>query len=340
LNKLLVTGGCGFIGSNLMDRLLARGERAVAFDNLSRRGSAINADWLRGRHGSRFELIHADIRDAGAVAEAARDADAIYHLAAQVAVTTSVTDPRTDFETNALGTFNALEAARGSGRNPTFIFASTNKIYNGISELDIAEGATRYEFRDLLGGVSEAQPLDFHSPYGCSKGAADQYVRDYHRIYGLRTVVFRQSAIYGERQFGAEDQGWLAWFMIAAVLGRQITIYGDGKQVRDMLYVDDLLNAYDAATARIDQVAGRVYNMGGGPKNTISVWKEFSPMLEKLHGRPIPVAHDDWRPGDQRVCVYDISKAARELDWQPRVPVKAGVEKLYRWVRENANLFE
>jgi CDP-paratose 2-epimerase len=340
LNKLLVTGGCGFIGSNLMDRLLARGERAVAFDNLSRRGSAINADWLRGRHGSRFELIQADIRDAGAVAEAARDADAIYHLAAQVAVTTSVTDPRTDFEINALGTFNALEAARASGRNPIFIFASTNKIYNGINELDIAEGATRYEFRDLLGGVSEAQPLDFHSPYGCSKGAADQYVRDYHRIYGLRTVVFRQSAIYGERQFGVEDQGWLAWFMIAAVLGKQITIYGDGKQVRDLLYVDDLLNAYDAATARIDQVAGRVYNMGGGPQNTISVWKEFNPMLEKLHGKPIPVAHDDWRPGDQRVCVYDISKAVRELDWQPRVPVKDGVERLYRWVKENANLFE
>ena len=340
MNKLLVTGGCGFIGSNLMDRLLARGEHAVAFDNLSRRGSAINTDWLRGRHGSRFELIQADIRDAGAVAEAARDADAIYHLAAQVAVTTSVTDPRTDFETNALGTFNALEAARGSGRNPVFIFASTNKIYNGINELDIAERATRYEFRDLQGGVSEAQPLDFHSPYGCSKGAADQYVRDYHRIYGLRSVVFRQSAIYGERQFGVEDQGWLAWFMIAAVLGKQITIYGDGKQVRDLLYVDDLLNAYDAATARIDQVAGQVYNLGGGPQNTISVWTEFSPMLEKLHGRPIPVAHDDWRPGDQRVCVYDISKAARELGWQPRVPVRAGVEKLYRWVRENANLFE
>jgi CDP-paratose 2-epimerase len=340
LNRLLVTGGCGFIGSNLMDRLLARGEHAVAFDNLSRRGSAINAGWLRDRHGSRFELIRADIRDAGAVAEAALDADAIYHLAAQVAVTTSVADPRTDFETNALGTFNTLEAARGSGRNPIFIFASTNKIYNGINGLDIVEGATRYEFRDLQGGVSEAHPLDFHSPYGCSKGAADQYVRDYHRIYGLRTVVFRQSAIYGERQFGVEDQGWLAWFMIAAVLGRQITIFGDGKQVRDILYVDDLLNAYDAAVARIDQVAGRVYNMGGGPQNTISVWEEFGPMLENLHGRPIPVAHGDWRPGDQRVCVYDISKAARELDWQPRTAVTDGVEKLYRWVREHGNLFE
>ena len=340
MNKLLVTGGCGFIGSNLMDRLLTRGENAVAFDNLSRRGSAINAEWLRGRHGSLFELIQGDIRDAGAVAEAVRDADAIYHLAAQVAVTTSVTDPRTDFETNALGTFNALEAARASGRNPIFIFASTNKIYNGIDKPDIVERATRYEFSDLQGGMSEAQPLDFHSPYGCSKGAADQYVHDYHRIYGLRTVVFRQSAIYGERQFGVEGQGWLAWFMIAASLGKQITIYGDGKQVRDMLYVDDLLNAYDAATARIDQVAGQVYNMGGGPQNTISVWKEFSPMLEKLHGKPIPVAYDDWRPGDQRVCVYDISKAARELDWQPRVPVSDGVEKLYRWVKENTNLFE
>jgi len=323
-----------------MDRLLARGEHAVAFDNLSRCGSALNADWLHDKHGSRFELIQGDVRDAGALAEAARDADAIYHLAAQVAVTTSVTDPRSDFETNAMGTFNALEAARLSGKNPIFIFASTNKIYNGINDLDIAERATRYEFSDMKGGISEAQPLDFHSPYGCSKGAADQYVRDYHRIYGLRTVVFRQSAIYGERQFGVEVQGWLTWFMIAAVLGKQITIYGDGKQVRDMLYVDDLLDAYDAATARIDQVAGRIYNMGGGPLNTISVWNEFRPMLEKLHGKPILAAHDDWRPGDQRVCVFDISKAARELDWQPRVPVRDGVEKLYRWVKENAHLFE
>lgn len=340
MNKILVTGGCGFIGSNLVDRLLSRGQRVVAFDNLSRRGAEKNAAWLRDKHGAQFELARGDICDARVIADAARDADAIYHLAAQVAVTTSVTDPRTDFEINALGTFNVLEAARAAGRNPVFLFASTNKVYGGMDDVVIVEKPTRYEYRDLSGGVSEAQPLDFHSPYGCSKGSADQYVRDYYRIYGLRSVVFRQSAIYGYRQFGVEDQGWLAWFIIAAVLGRPINIYGDGKQVRDMLFIDDLLDAYDAAAARIDQVAGQVYNIGGGPRNTISVWTEFGALLEKLHGQTIPFGRGDWRPGDQKVCVYDISKAKRELGWEPQVNVQDGVEKLYRWVKENRGLFE
>jgi len=340
LNKILITGGCGFIGANYTDRLLARGERVVVFDNLSRRGSEKNAEWLREKYGARFELIRADIRDARAIADAAREADAIFHFAAQVAVTTSVADPRTDFEINALGTFNALEAARLSGHNPIFLFASTNKVYGGMDDVIVVEKPTRYAYRDLIGGVSEQQPLDFHSPYGCSKGAADQYVRDYHRIYGVRTVVFRQSAIYGYRQFGVEDQGWLAWFIIAAVLGKPITIYGDGKQVRDMLFIDDLMDAYDAVLARIDQIAGQVYNIGGGPHNTTSVWTEFAPMLEKLLGKPIPFTYGDWRPGDQRVCVYDISKAKRELGWEPKISVPDGVERLYRWVVENKNLFE
>jgi CDP-paratose 2-epimerase len=340
LKKILVTGGCGFIGCNWVDRLLARGERVVAFDNLSRRGSEKNAEWLRGKYGARFELIRADIRDARAIADAARDVDAIYHFAAQVAVTTSVTNPREDFEINALGTFNVLEAARASSRNPLVLFASTNKVYGGMEDVAIVEHATRYGYRDLPNGFSEERPLDFCSPYGCSKGAADQYTRDYARIYGLPTVVFRQSAIYGYRQFGVEDQGWLAWFIIAAVTGKPITIYGDGKQVRDMLFIDDLLDAYDAATARIDRIAGQVYNIGGGPMNTISVWAEFGPMLEKLLGRKILVQYGDWRPGDQRVCVYDISKAQRELGWEPKVGVQEGVEKLYRWVVENRALFD
>lgn len=340
MNKILITGGCGFIGANYTDRLLARGERVVVFDNLSRRGSEKNAEWLREKYGARFELIRADIRDARAIADAAREADAIFHFAAQVAVTTSVADPRTDFEINALGTFNALEAARLSSRHPIFVFASTNKVYGGMDDVIVVEKPTRYAYRDLIGGVSEQQPLDFHSPYGCSKGAADQYVRDYHRIYGLRSVVFRQSAIYGYRQFGVEDQGWLAWFIIAAVLGKPITIYGNGKQVRDMLFIDDLMDAYDAVLARIDQIAGQVYNIGGGPHNTTSVWTEFAPMLEKLLGKPIPFTYGDWRPGDQRVCVYDISKAKRELGWEPKISVPDGVERLYRWVVENKNLFE
>ncbi|MEW5721368.1 MAG: GDP-mannose 4,6-dehydratase, partial [Chloroflexota bacterium] len=215
-----------------------------------------------------------------------------------------------------------------------------NKVYGGMDDVAVGEKETRYEFRDLRDGISEAQPLDFHSPYGCSKGAADQYVRDYFRIYGLPTVVFRQSAIYGYRQFGVEDQGWLAWFIIAAVTGKPITIYGDGKQVRDMLFIDDLLDAYDAATARIDRVAGQVYNIGGGARNTISVWMEFAPMLERLLGKSIPVQRGDWRPGDQRVCIYDTSKAKRELGWEPKIGVQEGVEKLYRWVIQNRNLFE
>ncbi|MBI5035429.1 MAG: SDR family NAD(P)-dependent oxidoreductase [Chloroflexi bacterium] len=671
MNKILVTGGCGFIGSNWVDRLLARGENVVAFDNMSRRGSEKNAAWLRGKYGAKFQLVQGDIRDAQAITDAARDADAIYHLAAQVTVTTSVTDPRNDFEINALGTFNVLEAARASGRNPIFVFASTNKVYGGMEDVVVVEKATRYEYGDLPNGVSEAQPLDFHSPYGCcyseetdiltrtgwkkfydlvpedtvltfnikrriaefqkptahfaypykgkmyvqsnrrlktcvtpnhkmlvswdcnhndlenphlieaqqikgkpmayllaadfsqgedcnqfvlpeiipskhkhkfpsksipmfdwlrflgwyiseghcyeskktgncivslttfyrtaeavavmkaiglspvvdhhhiiatskqlytylrslgkshakyipqnikqlkpkylevllesllagdgnkqgkngwryttvskqladdvqeiaikcgmaanlrfdkegfyrvyicttrttqcnldqdrskwvdyngmiyclevpnsvvmvrqngyayfsgnSKGSADQYVRDYYRIYGLRSVVFRQSAIYGYRQFGVEDQGWLAWFMIAAVLGRPINIYGDGKQVRDMLFIDDLLDAYDAALTHIDKIAGQVYNIGGGPRNTISVWTEFGPMLEKLHGQKIPIGRGDWRPGDQKVCVYDTSKAKRDLGWEPKVNVQDGVVKLYNWVKENKGLFE
>lgn len=340
VNKILVTGGCGFIGSNLMDRLLARGEHAVAFDNLSRRGAIKNAEWLRGKYGSKFELIRGDVRDAKAIAEAASDADTIVHLAAQVAVTTSVTNPREDFDINAFGTFNTLEAARLSGRNPIFLFASTNKVYGGMEDVAIVEKATRYEYRDLPNGFSEQQPLDFHSPYGCSKGAADQYVRDYARIYGLRSVVLRQSAIYGYRQFGEEDQGWLAWFVIAAVTGRPITIYGDGKQVRDMLFVDDLLDAYEAAIARIDRVAGHAYNIGGGARNTLSIWTEPCPMLEQMLGQKIPVRYGDWRPGDQKVCIYDISKARRELDWEPKVDVETGLDNLYRWVKENKNLFE
>lgn len=323
-----------------MDRLLSRGEQAVAFDNLSRRGAIKNCDWLKSKYGSKFQLIRGDIRDAGAIEQAARDAAVIYHLAAQVTVTTSVTNPREDFEINALGTFNALEAARLSGQNPIFLFASTNKVYGEMEQVAVVERATRYEFRDLKTGISETQQLDFHSPYGCSKGAADQYVRDYQRIYGLRTVVMRQSTIYGTRQFGEEDQGWMAWMIIAAVTGRPITIYGDGKQVRDMLFIDDLLDLYDAALANIDRSAGQAYNVGGGPKNTISIWSEFGPALERLHEEKIKVNRSGWRPGDQKVCVYDTSKAKRELGWEPQVGLNNGMGRLYDWVKENKKLFD
>ena len=336
----LITGGAGFIGSNYVHRLLGRGEHVTIYDNLSRAGASKNMAWLEetfGKEGSR--LIVGDVADAPHLAEAAKDADVIVHLAGQVAVTTSVTNPREDFEANALGTFNTLEAARASGRDPVFLYASTNKVYGGMEDVALAEEATRYRYADLEHGCPEAQPLDFHSPYGCSKGTGDQYVRDYARIYGLPTVVMRQSCIYGTRQFGIEDQGWIAWMIIAAVTGKQITIYGDGKQVRDVLFVDDLLDAYDAAITNIDVAAGGVYNLGGGPENVMSVWVEFGPMLEKLLGREIPVARGDWRPGDQKVFYADIRKAERELGWKPKIGVEQGVERLFGWVKENKELF-
>jgi CDP-paratose 2-epimerase len=336
----LITGGAGFIGSNYVQRLLARGEKVTIYDNLSRAGAPRNLEWLRQTFGAdSFHMLVGDVRDAEQIAVAAKNADVIVHLAGQVAVTTSVIDPRADFESNALGTFNVIEAARLSGRNSILIYASTNKVYGGMEEVALFEEPTRWRYKDLLMGCPESQPLDFHSPYGCSKGTGDQYVRDYARIYDLPTVVFRQSCIYGTRQFGIEDQGWVAWFIIAAVMGKPITIYGDGKQVRDILFVDDLLNAYDLAIEKIDLARGKVYNLGGGPANVMSVWAEFQPKLEELLGRQINVARGDWRPGDQRVFYADIRKAKKELGWQPQINVAEGVRKLFAWVQENKNLF-
>jgi CDP-paratose 2-epimerase len=338
--KYFITGGAGFIGSNYVHRLVQRGENVTVYDNLSRAGASRNIAWLEESFGKdAFRLVVGDLRDADLLRDSARGADVIVHLAGQVAVTTSVINPRDDFEANALGTFNALEAARLSGKDPIFLYSSTNKVYGGMEDVEIVEEATRWRYKHLTGGVPETQPLDFHSPYGCSKGTGDQYVRDYARIYGLRSVVFRQSCIYGPRQFGVEDQGWLAWMTIAAVTGRPITIYGDGKQVRDVLHVHDLLNAYDAAIERIDRARGEVYNMGGGARNVLAVWAEFGPILERLLGKEIEVARADWRPGDQRVFYADYSKAQRELGWEPKIDLEEGIEMLFDWVRANQELF-
>lgn len=341
--RILITGGAGFIGCNLAHRLLMRGHRVTVFDNLSRPCTPHNLDWLErfaDDAPGALDFIRGDVRDARAVMLAAADAEAIVHLASQVAVTTSVLDPRTDFEINALGTFNVLEAARRAPARPAVLYASTNKVYGGMSDLSIVEEETRYRYRDLPYGVPETYPLDFYSPYGCSKGAGDQYVRDYHRIYGLPTVVFRQSAIYGPRQFGVEDQGWAAHFVIAAQTGRPIVIYGDGKQVRDMLYIDDLVDLYELALARIDTVAGQIYNVGGGPEHTLSIWAEFQPLLSRLAGRPVEAARfGEWRPGDQRVCVLDIRKVERDLGWRPRVGLEEGMQRLWKWVAEHRELF-
>lgn len=337
----LVTGGAGFIGVNCVSRLIKSGERVTIFDNLTRSGAPKNLVWLEEKFGKgSFNLIVGDVENASLLVEACQDVDVIIHLAAQVAVTTSVHNPRKDFETNALGTFNLLEAARLSGRAPIVLYASTNKVYGEMDDVPIVEEETRYRYQQLSSGIPESYPLDFHSPYGCSKGAGDQYVRDYARIYNLPTVVFRQSTIYGPRQFGVEDQGWMAWMTIAAVIGEPITIYGDGKQVRDMLFVDDLIEAYFAAVEQIEIAKGQVYNIGGGPGNTISIWREFGPALERMMEQDVPVSWDDWRPGDQRVYISDITKAKNELGWQPKVGLSLGIKLLFNWVIDHKELFE
>lgn len=342
--KVFITGGAGFIGCNLAQRRLGRGDAVTVYDNLSRPRTAHNLEWLRAQprvDGAALTFVQGDVRDADGLRQevTAAQPEWLIHLASQVAVTTSVKNPREDFDINALGTFNALEAARAQAAPPAVFFASTNKVYGGMEDVAVVEGERRYSYRDLPQGVSEQQPLDFHSPYGCSKGAGDQYVRDYARIYGMRTVVFRQSCIYGERQFGVEDQGWVAHFVIAAAMNRRISIYGNGKQVRDLLYIQDLANAYDAAWQHLDIASGQVFNVGGGIANTLAIWTEFGPLLAELAGHPIPVTYGDWRPGDQPVFVSDNSKAKRILGWEPRTSVNEGVRRLWTWVTSNRELF-
>jgi CDP-paratose 2-epimerase len=336
---ILITGGAGFIGCNLAAALLRSGEAVTVVDNLSRPRTDQNLAWLQAQFADKLRFERADIRDQAAMNALIPGHDAVFHLAGQVAVTTSVQNPREDFEINALGTLNILEAARLASAPPAIFFASTNKVYGGMEEVRIVEGPTRYAYADFPNGIPETQLLDFHSPYGCSKGTGDQYVRDYARIYGLKTVVFRQSSIYGPRQFGVEDQGWAAHLVIAAVTGRPISIYGDGKQVRDMLYIDDLVAAYLSALDQIETVGGRIYNIGGGPRNTISIWAEFGPLLERLVGKRLEVRYGDWRPGDQPVYISDIGKVERELNWKPAVAFEDGIERLVRWVEANREVF-
>ena len=337
--RVLITGGAGFIGINLADRLLRDGHEVVLFDNLSRTGCRLNLQWLGEGHGTNAaRLISADVTDAAALRRAAEGVGRIYHLAGQVAVTASIRDPRRDFEDNAVGTFNALEAARCAGADPIFLYASTNKVYGQMDDLAVVEEGTRYRYADLPFGVPETRPVDFHSPYGCSKGAGDLYARDYARIFGVRSIVIRQSCVYGPRQFGVEGQGWLAWLVQAALEESPITIFGDGKQVRDILFLDDLLDLYEAAVTNIETTAGRIYNIGGGPENTVSVWNEFGAILEELCGRTIQVSYGPWRPGEQRVYISDIRKATTQLGWRPRIFAREGIGRLVEWIRANRHL--
>lgn len=338
--KWIITGGAGFIGCHAAARFHRAEQQVIVVDNLSRPGADTNLAWLQSQGLKNF--VRADVRDAESMRMLLvqhKDADAVLHLAAQVAVTTSVRDPRADFETNALGTFNVLEAVRtGAGGRPAVLYSSTNKVYGNLDHLRVREQGDRYAYEDRPYGVDEAEPLDFHSPYGCSKGAGDQYVRDYARIYGLKTVTFRQSCIYGTRQFGIEDQGWIAWFCVAATLDKPFTIFGDGKQIRDTLWVGDLIDAYESALTRIDAVRGEVFNIGGGHDNTLSL-KELVATLARTFDRPMNPAYAEWRPGDQRVFVADIRKAERALGWKPTVSTSAGVDRLLDWVRSNPGLF-
>lgn len=333
---ILVTGGCGFIGSNVAAHLLATGRRVIVLDNLARRGVQQNLDWLRSSFGERAEFVRGDIRDAELVRELVTRASQVFHFAAQVAVTTSLIDPVSDFEINARGTLNVLEAMRALDNPPPLLFTSTNKVYGGLPDVALELTGCRYEpvAKEIRShGISENRALDFHSPYGCSKGAADQYVIDYARTYGLKAVVLRMSCIYGYRQFGNEDQGWVAHFLIQALKGEPITLYGDGKQVRDILFIDDLVRAMMTAMERIDDITARAFNIGGGSANVVSLL-ELLAAIGDLHGRTPACSFEAWRPGDQRYYVADARGFEAATGWRAQVSAMDGIERLYRWLVE------
>jgi CDP-paratose 2-epimerase len=333
-SRVLVTGGCGFVGCNIADALARRGDRVLILDSFARTGSEENAAWLRRQHGDRIAIELADVRDADAVDHLVAQSSGVLHLAGQVAVTTSLDAPVEDFEINARGALNVLEAVRRTSSHIPMVFASTNKVYGKLlGDKDIVHSGDRYQPAEvrLALGVDENAPLDFYSPYGCSKGTADQYVRDYARVFGLRTAVLRMSCIYGPRQFGTEDQGWIAHFLIRAIRGEPITIYGDGYQVRDALYIDDAVQAWLAVLDNIDAVSGRIFNLGGGPGNTVSL-RELIAHISALRGEAPHVDFDIWRPGDQPWYVTDIRAIGEALGWAPKVSFREGLAHLENWL--------
>jgi CDP-paratose 2-epimerase len=330
----LITGGAGFIGSNLAHRLLEGGRSVRVLDNLSRPGVEQNLRWLREQHGDLLEVAVADVRDAAAVRAATAGVGQVFHFAAQVAVTTSLEQPQEDFAINAQGTLNMLEAVRACAAPPPLVLTSTNKVYGGLHDIALEVQGQRYGPVDEAlrqRGIGESRPLDFHSPYGCSKGTADQYVLDYARSFGLATTVFRMSCIYGPRQFGTEDQGWVAHFILRALREQPITLYGDGMQVRDVLFVDDLLDAFQLVQEHPARFAGRAFNMGGGPGNAISLL-DLLDWIEALRGTRPQVTFDDWRTGDQRYYVSDTRSFQQATGWRPRVNARQGVERLHHWL--------
>jgi CDP-paratose 2-epimerase len=340
MTKILITGCAGFIGSHLTRHFLDKGNSVVGIDNLSRNGCTTNLDLLL-KH-KEFNFFKEDIRAFESILKifkANGPFDMVIHEAGQVAVTTSVINPREDFEINALGTFNILEATRLYSPKAFFQFASTNKVYGKMENMGVLERNGRYEYENAKNGISEDYGLDFYSPYGCSKGSADQYVRDYSRIYGLRSVVLRQSCIYGTHQFGIEDQGWVAWFTIASILKKPITIYGDGKQIRDVLWIDDLVDVYEKLYINADKVAGQIFNVGGGIENTLSLLELVDHLMESEVMEKEPTK-GDWRPGDQKVFVSDISKLKEAIDWTPKTHAREGVKLIIEWTKNNKELIK
>ena len=338
--SVLIFGGAGFIGSNWAGRLLQETDAKVhVFDNLSRSGVRQNLQWLQRLAGNtgRLQITVGDVRDALTVERAVRHATEVYDFAAQVAVTTSLSDPRLDFDVNLCGTFNVLEAVRKSAHKPFLLFTSTNKVYGDMGTNSLIVTRTRYRYAEGR-GVSEAQPLNFHSPYGCSKGAADQYVHDYARIFDIPSVVFRMSCIVGPRQFGTEDQGWVAHFLYSALTRRPVVIYGDGRQVRDVLYVDDLLRAFELVRENLEVTRGNVYNVGGGAENTTSLL-ELVADIEDITGKRLEYTNEPSRPGDQLVYVTDFAKLQRHTEWAPKVSVHNALENIYGWWKRNRELF-
>jgi CDP-paratose 2-epimerase len=334
----LITGGAGFVGSNLAERLLAGGRRVLIFDNLSRAGVRTNLRALQESYSERLEIEVADVRDDIAVARAVDRAEEIYHLAAQVAVTTSLESPVEDFEVNARGTLNVLEAARRRRPAPRLVFTSTNKVYGALNDVELVKKEQRYvpvspQVRDR--GIGVSRPLDFHSHYGCSTGAADQYVLDYARSYDLPAVVFRMSCIYGPHQFGNEDQGWVAHFLIRAHEGNPLTLFGDGCQVRDVLFVGDLVEAFLLAQRNMSRLAGQAFNIGGGPRNTLSLL-ELLALLGEHHELHVPVEFAPWRTGDQRYYVSNTERFTKATGWRPRVAPSDGIDQLNGWLTRAA----
>lgn len=341
----LITGGCGFVGANLADALLALGEDVVILDNLSRLGSRDNLAWLRQHHAAGWRFVEADIRNAAGVAALVKETRpyAIAHLAGQVAMTTSLQNPRLDFEINAIGTMNVLEAVRLCSPDTIVSYSSTNKVYGDLDWAYCIEEQRRYVTPDYPQGFGESIPLSFHSPYGCSKGAADQYVLDYSRTYALRTVVFRHSSMYGGRQFATFDQGWVGWFCqkaletqrahLAGQPAPRFTISGNGKQVRDVLHSQDLVRVYQGAVKSIDRTAGQAYNIGGGMSNSLSLLELFS-RLEQLLDVRLVYDKSSWRQSDQKVFVADTTKASRDFGWSASVSTDDGIASTLEWLRQ------